>query len=72
MAPPVKTFLTDNNFEGKTIIPFITHGGGGGYTIDKDMEKLAKGSIVLAPIIIYGKGNSETDKDIDKWLNNLK
>ncbi|UKI41025.1 MAG: hypothetical protein L6V95_13155 [Candidatus Melainabacteria bacterium] len=24
MAPAVKTFLSENNFEGKTIIPFIT------------------------------------------------
>ena len=33
MAPPVMTFLEQNKFEGKTIIPFITHGGGGGYSV---------------------------------------
>lgn len=72
MAPPVMTFLEKNKFEGKTIIPFITHGGGGGYTIDKDMAKLAKGATVLNPFIVYDKGTTSTDKDITNWLNNLK
>ncbi len=71
MAPPVMTFLAENNFEGKTIIPFVTHGGGGGYTIDKDMAKLAKGSKVLQPLVVYGKGGMSIDKDIADWLNKL-
>ena len=29
MAPPVLTFLSSYDFSGKTIIPFVTHGGGG-------------------------------------------
>ncbi len=72
MAPAVKTFLSENNFEGKTIVPFITHGGGGKYTIAEDMGKMAKGSKVLSPLVIYEKGNSETDKEIDNWLKQIK
>ena len=72
MAPPVMTFLAENNFEGKTIVPFVTHGGGGGYTIDKDMAVLAKGAKVLPSFVVYGKGTSETDKDLTEWLNKLK
>lgn len=72
MTPAVKTFLSENNFEGKTIIPFITHGGGGKYTIAEDIEKLAKGSKVLSPLVVYEKGNSETDKEIDNWLKQIK
>lgn len=71
MAPPVMTFLEQNNFEGKTIIPFVTHGGGGSYTIDKDMAKLAKGAKVLSPFVVYEHGNADTDKDITKWLELL-
>lgn len=71
MAPPVKTFLTENNFEGKTIVPFVTHGGGGGYSTDKDMANLAKGARVLSPLVVYGKGNAETVKEITNWLNKL-
>ncbi|HOQ51880.1 MAG TPA: flavodoxin, partial [Candidatus Atribacteria bacterium] len=29
IAPPVATFLEENDLSGKTIIPFCTHGGGG-------------------------------------------
>lgn len=71
MAPPVMTFLAENNFEGKIIVPFITHGGGGGYNIDKDMAELAKGSKVLKPIVVYGRGDSSIDKDIQEWLGRL-
>ena len=72
MAPPVMTFLSENNFEGKTIIPFITHGGGGGYTIDKDMGKLAKGSTVFKPFVVYSRGNAETNNELKEWLKSIK
>lgn len=67
-APAVKTFLSENNFEGKTILPFITHGGGGKYTIAEDMGKMAKGSKVLKPLVIYGNGGTNAQQEIDNWL----
>lgn len=72
MTPAVKTFLSENHFEGKTIVPFITHGGGGKYTIAEDMGKLAKGSKVLSPLVVHERGNSNTDKEIDSWLKQIK
>lgn len=71
MAPAVKTFLSENNFDGKTIIPFITHGGGGKYQIKEEIGKLANGSIVKEPFVVYGKGTSSTDDDIKKWLESF-
>lgn len=71
MAPAVKTFLSENNFEGKTIIPFITHGGGGQYTIAQDMQKLATGSKVLKPFVVYEKGDSDTDNKLKEWLKSV-
>lgn len=72
MAPAVKTFLSENNFEGKIIVPFITHGGGGKYTIADDMAKLAKGAKVLSPFVVYEHGNTNTDKEIAEWLSKLQ
>lgn len=72
MAPAVKTFLSENNFKGKTIVPFITHGGGGKYTIAEDMGKMAKGATVLQPLVVYERGNSDTDKEIENWLKQIK
>lgn len=48
MSPAVKTFLSENDFSSKSIVPFITHGGGGQYTIAEDMGKMAKGATVLS------------------------
>lgn len=73
LAPAVKTFLSKNNFAGKTIVPFVTHGGGGGYTIADDMEELAKGAeIVKNQLVVYGRGDSRTEKEIDNWLQEIK
>ena len=72
MAPAVKTFLSENNFEGKTIVPFITHGGGGKYTIAEDMGKLAVGSEVLKPLVVYERGYDNIDQEIETWLKEIK
>lgn len=71
MAPAVKTFLSENNFENKTLIPFITHGGGGKYTIPEDIKKLTKGSKTLTPFVTYENGNSSTNEELSSWIKNL-
>lgn len=71
MAPPVMTFLSENNFEGKIIAPFITHGGGGEYTIAEDMAKIAQRAKVLEPFVVYDKGNSKTRQEIIDWISKL-
>ena len=72
MAPAVKTFLSENNFEGKTIVPFITHGGGGKYSIAEDMGKLAKGARVLKPFVVANRGDSGVQEKVDEWIKSLK
>lgn len=72
VAPPVKTFLSLNNFEGKIVAPFITHGGGGKYTIAESIEKLAKGAKVLDPFVVNERGNSKTDKELLEWVKKIK
>ncbi len=39
MAPPVRSFLSEYDFSGKTVIPFVTHGGGGMANCERDMRK---------------------------------
>ena len=72
MAMPVKTFLTQNNFKGKYIIPFVTSGSGDGYDIDVDIDDLSNGKVVLNMLIVKNKGNDNLDKDIKNWLKSLK
>ena len=48
VAPPITAFLTQADFEGKTIAPFITHGGGGLNQTVGDIRKLCPHSNVLS------------------------
>ena len=72
MAPPVMTFLESNNFKGKTVVPFITHGGGGEYKIAQDIENLAKGCKITKSFVVANWGASDTEEKIVEWLKELK
>ncbi len=68
MATPVKTFLKENNFEGKIIIPFCTHGGGGESSTYTDISKYAPDAKVLQGFTSYE--NSAKETEIQQWVEN--
>ena len=70
IAPPVATFLAENDFSSKTIMPFCTHSGGGLGRIESDIRKLCPNSIVLSSFEIYGSGGSSAESLLASWLNN--
>ena len=47
MATPVRTFLASGALKGKTVIPFVTHGGGGADNSFTDTAKLCEGCNVI-------------------------
>ncbi len=69
MASPVKTFFAENNFGGKIIVPFCTHGGGGASSTYKDMQKLAHDAVVKQGYTSYE--NSAKDDEIKEWVSSL-
>lgn len=69
LSSPVKTFLTKNDFSGKTIVPFCTHGGGGASATYIDMQKLAPNAKVTEGYASYER--SADTKEIIKWINSL-
>jgi flavodoxin len=72
IAPPVATFLSSYNLEGKTIIPFMTHGGGGmGHSVS-DIKKLCPKSIVLDGLPISGSYVRRAQNDVENWLRKIK
>jgi len=71
IAPPVVTFLTQHNLSGKTIIPFITHGGGGQGRVVSDIKRLCPESKVLEPLSIYEGGSTDLREKILEWLKKL-
>lgn len=69
---PVLTFLSENDFAGKTIIPFCTHGGGGaGYSF-ADIRKQCPTSEVLDGFTINGYAVSRNNPEIEEWLKKLE
>jgi flavodoxin len=69
---PVATFLSAYNFNGKSIIPFCTHGGGGtGHSVS-DIAKQCPGAEIMKEFSINGYAVGENNIEIEKWINNLK
>lgn len=76
MAPAVRTFLHEQNFEGKTVVPFMTNGGWPGHVI-KDMKKACKGATAACEMQIQfdstGGSKLETpQKQIEQWIQDVK
>lgn len=71
IAPAVMTFLESYNFEGKTIVPFITHEGSRlGASVD-DIKKLAPKATVLKGLPIRGGNVDKAEPDVKKWLKEI-
>ena len=68
LAPPVMSFLKQHNFEGKTVIPFCTHGGGGFGQIENDVAKECSKSIIIPGIAANGTVTSE---EVTNWLRTI-
>lgn len=69
MASPVKTFIANNKFDGKVIVPFCTHGGGGESETFTDIKKFAPKATVKTGFSTYeGTAN---DKNTEEWIKSL-
>jgi flavodoxin len=76
MAPAVLTFLNNQNWSGKTVVPFQTHGGWPGHTLS-DMKDVCKGAKFAKEkdIQFDSTGGSKLvtkEKEIDAWIQSLK
>lgn len=69
VAPPIATFLTENDFAGKKIALFCTNGGGGlGHTVS-DIRSMCKGANILDSLNLYEDGGADAKAKITAWLN---
>lgn len=72
IAPPIATFLSGHDLSGKTILPFCTHGGGGGGRVEKDIAKLCPKSNIKSGLIIYDDGGPDASALVSSWLQKLE
>lgn len=69
MSSPVRTFVAKNDFSGKIIVPFCTHGGGGASSTFTDIKTFTPKSDVKTGFATYGRTVDE--KSLKNWLNSL-
>jgi flavodoxin len=69
---PVRTFLSEYDFSGKTIVPFCTHEGSGLGHSEQDIKKLCPKSTVLNGIAIHGADAGSANTTISEWLQKIK
>lgn len=68
---PVATFMEGCSWQGKTVAPFFTHGGGGVQNCDRDLRKLAAGTNVTEYLCLSGNRARNSQSEIDTWLHKL-
>ena len=85
LPPPVKSFLSQNNLSGKTIVPFNTNAGYGIGSTIQTVKELAPNSTVLKEFSIKGgierdgvlfvmEGEKEKQafKEVETWLQEIE
>lgn len=69
---PIRTFLTEYDMSGKTIVPFCTHEGSGQGQSVTDISKLCPKSTLLEGVAIWGSNVKSSQNEISEWLRKIK
>jgi len=72
MALPVTSFLDQLKLKDKNVIPFYTHGGGGGGSFEWDIKTLTPGATVSKGFGSYNDSGDEVVAEITEWLKSIK
>jgi flavodoxin len=68
-APPILSFLRSVDLNGKTIIPFCTHGGGGFGQIEVNLSKECPNSKLLPG---FAATNDFDIKQVQEWIDGIE
>lgn len=76
MAPAVLSFVGEQDWTGKTVIPFMTNGGWPGHVI-KDIKSACKGAEFTCEMKIKFDSNGgdhleTSESEIDAWIGQIK
>jgi flavodoxin len=69
---PIRTFLSEYDFSGKTIVPFCTHAGSGLGRSVTDISKLCPKSTLLDGVAIWGRDSRTAQSNVSEWLQKIK
>lgn len=69
---PVRTFLSEYNLAGKTVVPFCTHLGSGFGNSLSDLAKSSQKSTFLEGLAIWGRDVKTSQNKVSEWLRKIK
>ncbi|MET0323338.1 MAG: flavodoxin [Duganella sp.] len=68
LPAPVRSFLSQLDLQGKTVVPFITHGGYGAGKSTADLAARARGALLRAPLLMEADQERRTTTAVLEWL----
>ena len=71
IAPPIAAYLEQQDFAGKRVAPFCTHGGGGMAALERDTLALCPGAQKCAGLAIYDDGGADAERKVAAWLKQI-
>jgi flavodoxin len=72
MPAPVRSFLTIHDLAGKSLVPFITHGGYGTGSALRTLEELAPRAQILESFVMQADQERDTMNRVSGWLRNSR
>jgi flavodoxin len=72
MPMAVHTFLEENDFSGKMIVPFCTHEGSGLGSSVKDILKICPSAELTGAIAFLGSNVKNARKEVESWIKDLQ
>lgn len=72
LPSPIRSFLSEHNLSGKTIVPFCTHGGYGQGQSFNTVKELSQQSNTLEGFAVDGKSAARAQPEVRKWLQEIK
>ncbi|MBX2922218.1 MAG: hypothetical protein KF746_08510 [Chitinophagaceae bacterium] len=71
LPPVVRTFLRNNDFSGKTIIPFNTHAGYGTGKSVNEIKEFAPKATVMEALSITDSNVKNAKPEVEKWVEKV-
>ena len=68
---PIYTFLDEYDLSGKTIAPFITHGGSGLSGTPENIKEEEPNATVTDGLAISGSSARNSESDVREWLSEI-
>lgn len=70
---PMYTFFEEYDFSGKTIIPFVAHGGSrASRTVDTIAELEPDATVIDDPVTVYWNELDDAESIVTEWVQNLE